>query len=475
VLAEHLPGPPLAPPSDALSPATREVLDTFAAMRDIQQESGPAACQTYIISMSRAPSDVLAVLLLAREAGLFSWAGPTAPARCRLDVVPLFETIAELRGCGGVMAQLFASPAYGAALAARGRRQQVMIGYSDSNKDGGYLCATWETYRAQQALAEAAGAAGVDLMVFHGRGGVVGRGGGPMGRAILARPPAARPLHLKVTEQGEVISARYGHPAIGARHFEQLIHALLLSALGPQEDVPSPAWVETIERLAAASRQTYEALVKQTPGLLAFFRQASPFPELGTLNLASRPVSRAGHQGDDLTLDDLRAIPWVFSWTQVRINLPGWYGLGRALGAEIAAGGLDQLRAMYQGWRFFAMALDNAQLSLGTADMPTARRYAALAADEERVFAQVVAEYEASIAAVLQVTGQRELLERSWLLARTIKLRNPYVDALHLAQIVLLQRYRALPASTPAPDRAALLDAIHHSINGIAAGLQTTG
>jgi phosphoenolpyruvate carboxylase len=311
--------------------------------------------------------------------------------------------------------------------------------------------------------------------VFQGRGGPGGRGGGPTGRAILARPPGATAPNLKVTEQGEVISARYNHPAVAERHFEQVVHALLLSACGPPDEPPPAAWVETMERLAAASRAYYTQEVKENPALLAFFRQATPFPELGTLNLASRPVSRAGQQGADLALDDLRAIPWVFSWTQIRANLPGWFGLGTALADEIAAGGLDRLRAMYRGWRFFAMALDNAQRSLGTADMPTTRRYAALAPGGAAPFALIEAEYDRSVAAILPITGQTHLLEHSPILSRSIRLRNPYVDALHLAQIALLRRYRALPADAPPASRAALLDAIHHSINGIAAGLQTTG
>ena len=313
------------------------------------------------------------------------------------------------------------------------------------------------------------------MWVLLARGGGVGRGGGPTGRAILARPPGATAPNLKVTEQGEVISARYSHPGIAERHFEQVVHGLLLSACGPPDPPPPGEWVTMIERLAAASRAYYTREVKENPALLAFFRQATPFPELGTLNLGSRPVSRAGQQGTDLALDDLRAIPWVFSWTQIRANLPGWFGLGTALADEIAAGGLARLQAMYQGWRFFAMALDNAQRSLGTADMATTRRYAALAEDGAMAFAPIEAEFDRSVAAILQITGQTQLLEHSPILSRSIKLRNPYVDALHLAQIVLLRRYRALPTAAPAATRAALLDAIHHSINGIAAGLQTTG
>ncbi|HEU5326840.1 MAG TPA: phosphoenolpyruvate carboxylase [Thermomicrobiales bacterium] len=474
VLAERLAGPPLGIEAAALAPETRAVLDAFGAMHDLQQLGGPYACQTYIISMCRTVSDVLAVLFLARERGLASWDAAAGALTSRLDVVPLFETIDELRACGDVLAQLLSLPLYRTALRSRGDRQQVMVGYSDSNKDGGYLAATWATYQAQGALHRAAANAGIDLILFHGRGGAVGRGGGPMGNAVLARQPEARHPTLKVTEQGETIAARYGHPAIAARHLGQMTHALLVSSLAPLDPPPPDDWVATMERLAARSRAVYDALVKDAPALLRFFQQATPFFELGTLNLASRPVSRVGRTGAQIALDDLRAIPWVFSWTQTRINLPGWYGLGSALEEELASGRLDQLRTMYHDWPAFAMALDNAQRSLGATDLPTARRYATLASDPEPL-AAIAAEYDRGVAAILQVTGQRELLEPAPTLQRSIKLRNPYVDALHVAQIALLERYRALPPDAPDAERAALLDAIHHSINGIAAGLQTTG
>lgn len=474
-LEARLAAGPFAHADETLTPRTREILDTFRAMADIQALGGPAACQTAIISMCRAPSDVLAVLLLAREAGLVTAPDDNGTLLSRLDVVPLFEEIAELRRCDAITARLYAVPLYRAALRSRGDRQQIMVGYSDSNKDGGYLAATWQTYGAQEALADAARDAGLALTIFHGRGGAVGRGGGPMGRAVLARPLAARTPELKVTEQGEVITARYGDPAIATRHLEQLLHALLLSALGPGGDEPPAAWIATMDRLADASRAAYEAGVKGSPDLLRFFREATPFPELAGLNLASRPVSRAGKVGADIGLDDLRAIPWVFSWNQVRANLPGWFGIGSAIDAEIAAGGLETLRTMYRDWPAFAGAIDNAQLSLGTADLPTVRRYATLARDSGAALARIVEEYERSVAAILAVTGQRGLLERSPTLAASIRLRNPYVDALHLAQVALLRRARALPADAPDEERERLREAISNSINGIAAGLQTTG
>jgi phosphoenolpyruvate carboxylase len=297
-----------------------------------------------------------------------------------------------------------------------------------------------------------------------------------MGRAILARPPAAATPTFKITEQGEVIFARYGSLPIAERHLEQVLHALLLSSSGRADQHEPPRdWPDLLERLADDSRAAYESLVKHDPEFMRFFHASTPFPELATLNLASRPVSRAA--GADLPgLEDLRAIPWVFSWTQARVNLPGWFGLGSAFDAEIGRGGLARLQAMYAEWPFFASALDNAQLSLGTADLATARRYAGLAAPSLMpVFERVEQEYQRAVRSVLQVTQQAELLERSPVLARSIKLRNPYVDALHVAQLTLLRRERGLPEDAPAQERQLLMDAIHHSINGIAAGVQTTG
>lgn len=477
LLSTRLAGPPLAFPWESLSRQTQQTLDSFNAMADIQRALGEEACHTYIISMTRAPSDIVHVLFLAREAGIVSWPAGTG-ATSRIDIVPLFERIDELRACGDILRRVLQIPSYRAAVSARGDQQQVMVGYSDSNKDGGYVCGTWETQRAQVPLAQAAADAGVELRLFHGRGGAVGRGGGSMGRAILARPRAVSTPDLKVTEQGEVIFARYGHAAIAERHFEQIVSHLLLSTLETAHADPPAAWVEMMERLSIDSRAYYEALVKRSPDFLSFFRQATPFPELGTLNLASRPVSRAAGESGTIPFEDLRAIPWVFSWTQVRANLPGWFGLGSALTAVIEAGDVERLQAMYSGWRFFATMLDNAQLSLGTSDMFAFRRYMSLVTegeDCEELFGTIVAEYERSVAAVLKVTQQSELLERSSVLARSIKLRNPYVDALHIAQIALLRRYRSLADDAAAETRATLLDAIHHSINGIAAGLQRTG
>ncbi len=458
-------------PRGALSPETREVLDTFEAIARIQRFNGERACHTVIVSMTSETADILGTLLLAREAGLTG--GVSERVWSRIDVVPLFEQIAELDRCGEILGRLLALPVYRQLVASRGDMQEVMVGYSDSNKDGGYVSSNWRIYRAQQKLFESASRCGVRLRVFHGRGGAIGRGGGPMGRAIRARPGTARTPVLKVTEQGEVIFARYSNPAIALRHWEQMLHALLISALGEPEPVVPPLWNETMDRLAGWAQREYEDLVKRVPGFVRYFTAATPFPELATLNLASRPVARRAASAGGVRFEDLRAIPWVFSWTQSRVNLPGWYGLGAALEQAMQEGRTAVLHEMYQQWPFFTMLIDNAQISLATADLAVASLYAELAAMPE-VFERIAGEYVRTVHAVLVVSNQRELLERSPVLARLVKLRNPYVDVLHVAQLELLRRYRGLPEENQ-ERRARLLDAIHHSINAIAAGLQTTG
>jgi phosphoenolpyruvate carboxylase len=442
--------------------AAAEPLAVLGAVRAAQAGYGAEAAQTYVVSMSRAPADLLEVLLLAREAGL-------APGS--LQVVPLFETIEELAGCGEIVARLLASPAYRQHLEAWGRPQQVMLGYSDSNKDGGYLASVWSIYRAQERLAETAHQHGVELYVFHGRGGAVGRGGGPTERAILARPPSLRTPELKLTEQGEVIFARYGHVEIARRHLEQLAHATVMSCLASGGGRPGAAAEQLVDGLAERARAAYRSLI-DAEGFLDFFRAATPFPEIAEMRIASRPVSRRG-ESSQLRLEDLRAIPWVFSWTQSRVNLPGWFGLGSAL----AAADVGALRELYGTWPFLRSAIDNAQISLGVADRRTARLYAGLVEDRaarERFVGRIEAEADAAVAGILAATGQESLLERSPVLAQSIRLRNPYVDPLHLAQVSLLRRWRD-DAPTSEAARRELLDVLLHSVNGIAAGLQTTG
>ncbi len=470
----RLQGEPFGFPRGALSPETREVLDTFDAVARIQRLNGERACHTVILSMTAEAADVLGTFVLAREAGLCGVNTDGGRTWSRIDVVPLFEQIAELDRCHQIMTQLLTLPEYQALVASRGSMQEVMVGYSDSNKDGGYVSSNWRIYQAQQRLAEVAAAYRVRLRIFHGRGGAIGRGGGPMGRAIRGRPAAARRPVLKITEQGEVIFGRYNDPAIALRHWEQMMHALLVSSFAePESDIPAE-WIGLMNVLAEWSQQAYEELVKGSDVFVSYFTTATPFPELASLNLASRPVAR--RTGDDgvIRFADLRAIPWVFSWTQTRVNLPGWYGLGTALERACACGAQQTLQAMYRRWPFFEMLLDNAQISLATAELEIAELYASLANNSADVFARIRDEYSRTVRMVLAVTGQHELLERSPILARLIKLRNPYVDVLHLCQVVLLRRYRKA-AQEYHERKARLLDAIHHSINAIAAGLQTTG
>lgn len=462
-----------APLLVALSPQTREVIETFEVMATIQRLNGERACQTVIVSMTSEPADVLGTLVLAREAGLCDWLGEQQ-ARSRIDVVPLFEQMRELEECGALLAHLLQLPEYRAIVRARKDQQEIMLGYSDSTKDGGYTAANWRIYQAEENLSRVAGAAGVSLRLFYGRGGAIGRGGGPMGRAIQARAPAARSPSLKVTEQGEVIFARYSDPAIALRHWEQMTHALLLSALNEVEPPLPERWRGLMDQLAQRAQLEYERFVKGTPEVATFFLAATPFPELASLNLASRPVARQKGEAQSIQFGDLRAIPWVFSWTQCRVNLPGWYGLGCALEWAWQEGYGTLLQEMYQKWLFFAMLIDNAQISLATADLSIGELYADLAGNLSGLFKTIRREYERTVRSILVVTGQKELLAGSPILARLIKLRNPYVDALHIAQVTLLDRFRNL-AEKDSPRARRLLDMIHHSINAIAAGLQTTG
>lgn len=463
---------PFAVPRGALSLSTSEVLETFETVAQIQRLNGERSCHTVIVSMTAETADILGTLLLAREAGLCDWSGQRV--QCRIDVVPLFEQINELERCHEIFGRLCDQPSYRAVLSARGDHQEIMLGYSDSNKDGGYVSSNWRIYRAQERLAAVAAPRGIRLRIFHGRGGAIGRGGGPMGRAIRARPAAARFPALKVTEQGEVIFARYSDPRIALRHWEQMTHALLVAALDDRSAAIPPEWVALMDDLAVWAQRTYEELVKGNAAFVHYFVSATPFPELASLNLASRPVARRTGEAAGIRFSDLRAIPWVFSWTQSRVNLPGWYGLGTALEQAWDAGYGPVLQAMYREWPFFEMLIDNAQISLATADLEVAARYARLAGEHAALFERIREEYQRTVRMVLRVSEQNELLARSPVLARLVKLRNPYVDVLHVTQVILLERYRAL--GDRSSERAQrLVDAIHHSINAIAAGLQTTG
>lgn len=454
VLADPEPLTPVDP--DALSPATADVLATFAMLRDALSDGYGEALGSYVISGAGAPSDMLEVLLLMR-------------GRADLPIVPLFEFGTSLREAAATMAVLLDQPAYRAALRGWGDRQEVMIGYSDSNKDVGYLASTWGVRRAQAELAELMRARGVEFIFFHGRGGALGRGGGPANVAILAQPPGTVEGRIKLTEQGEVISAKYSAPEIAHRELELVAGAALVSQLLPQ---PAAAklrtYEELLERMAARSRAEYRELVYEQPGFGRFFEQATPIEEIARLRLGSRPARRGGSR----RISELRAIPWVFSWTQTRIILPGWYGVGSALTQARDEAGLALLQEMDHEWPFFAALLSNAEMALAKADLAIGQRYADLVEDvplRDAIWEPIRAEYKRTCELVLAITGQARLLDRAPVLQRSIERRNPYVDPLSFIQVELLRRLRAGDPS-PRLTRVMLL-----TINGIAGGLRNTG
>ncbi|HET7771396.1 MAG TPA: phosphoenolpyruvate carboxylase [Chloroflexota bacterium] len=466
LLTRELENPrPLVGRRERYTSATAEALAVFDAAAHAQGALGVAACNVYIISMTAGASDVLVPLLLAKEAGLFD---PTAP-RSTLQIVPLFETIDDLHRCAGLMERLFALPVYRRHLESWGNRQQVMLGYSDSNKDGGFVTANWELYLAQRALAAACQRAGVDLLLFHGRGGAIGRGGGPTNRAILGQPVGTLDGRLRLTEQGEAAFARYANPHIAHRHLEQTANAVIrasLSAIAPPE--PRDEWLDLMRGISKTALETYRGLVYGTDRFVEYFREVTPIEHIAELRIGSRPAKRKASD----RIEDLRAIPWVFSWTQSRHGLPGWYGMGTALTSAAQRSGWEPLRDMYAQWPFFRSLVDNAQLGLGKADLAVARLYARLCADgslRETVFGAVEREWRLTCDAILHVTESDALLADSPVLRRSIQLRNPYVDPLSFVQLALLEQARAAE-----PDEART-QLIALSINGIAAGLQNTG
>ena len=442
--------------------STAEIWAVFRLLARVHKVYGREMLGPFIISMTRGPADVLTVLLLAR------WAGCAEG----LQIVPLFETLDDLATAPRVLADLFALEIYRAHLATSGDEQIVMIGYSDSNKDGGFLAANWALYQAQEAITRVCRDDEVKLTLFHGRGGTVARGGGPANRAIRAQPPGTVNGRFRVTEQGESIVARYSDPELAHRHLEQITSAVILASApdARSSDEVRAEWRAAMTAMSSVARDIYRALVYETPGFIDFWRAATPLDEINHLSIGSRPASRAG---GDLQITRIRAISWVFSWMQSRFNLPSWYGLGTALNQQPLA----LLQEMYTAWHFFRALLDNTEMSLLKADMGIAALYAALAPERElaeKVLQQICAEYDLTRRAVLEITGHSELMEEDAVIQHSVHLRNPYVDPLNYIQVEMLKRLRALPDQN-SDEADALREVIGVTINGIAAGLRNTG
>ncbi|MCP9778834.1 phosphoenolpyruvate carboxylase [Cyanobium sp. Tous-M-B4] len=482
---------PLLPPTAKWSAATAETFAVFRMLQRLQQEFGSRICRTYVISMSHTVSDLLEVLLLAKEAGLVD---PIAQ-RAGLLVVPLFETVEDLQGAPAVMGTLFRHPFYLALLGSDGGQplQEVMLGYSDSNKDSGFLSSNWEIHKAQIALQRLAIKHGVALRIFHGRGGSVGRGGGPAYQAILAQPSGTLSGRIKITEQGEVLASKYSLPELALYNLETVTTAVLQNSLVSSPVDETPSWNELMGRLAARSRDHYRALVHDNPDLVAFFQQVTPIEEISKLQISSRPARRKSGAKD---LSSLRAIPWVFGWTQSRFLLPSWFGVGAALQEELDQdpGQLELLRLLYQRWPFFRMLISKVEMTLSKVDLDLAHHYVqALGRSENReafeaIFQSIAAEFGLTRDLVLAITGHSRLLDGDPALQLSVDLRNRTIIPLGFLQVALLRRLRDQNRQPPMSEtsasssddgrtysRSELLRGALLTINGIAAGMRNTG
>jgi phosphoenolpyruvate carboxylase len=474
---------PLVSPHLAYSERTRAELAVFDSARELRAKFGAYAIDRHIVSHTESLSDLLEVALLQKETGLLTG---TELRCCALMVVPLFETIDDLERAPAIMRELLAHPGLRHLLIPNvgGRPlQEVMLGYSDSNKDGGFLASNWNLYRATQQLLELFDQEGVQLRLFHGRGGTVGRGGGPSFEAILAQPPGSVRGQIRLTEQGEIIQAKYADPRIGHRNLERLVSAVLQSSLLPATHESSPAqpgFEAALEEIARHAHRAYRALVYETEGFAEFFFSATPIAEIMELNIGSRPASRKATG----RIEDLRAIPWTFAWSQCRIVLPGWYGFGSGVDAYLKTAGsvqerrqrLHRLQTMHARWPFFRALTSNMEMVLAKADLSVASRYAHLASDRKRgrlIFAAIRQEFNLTLKHWLAISGQRTLLESNPELARNIRLRRPYLDPLNHLQVELIKRYRC--GTREERTDARVKRGIHLTINGVSAGLRNTG
>ena len=473
---------PLRVRDHAYSALAKSELDIFEAARTMIERYGRQAIRHYIISHTEAVSDLLEVLLLQKEVGLLHGTLDTG-AQAQLIVVPLFETIEDLRNAPAIMREFYALPGIRALVQRSGAEQDIMLGYSDSNKDGGIFTSNWELYRAEIALVElfdemarsGPGALRIRLRMFHGRGGTVGRGGGPSYQAILAQPPGTVRGQIRLTEQGEVIGSKYANPEIGRRNLETLVAATLEATLLQPTKPASQEFLDTADQLSQASMAAYRALVYETPGFTEYFFGSTPIREIAELNIGSRPASRKSTQ----MIEDLRAIPWGFSWGQCRLTLPGWYGFGTAVheflqvpDTRLRKERLALLQKMVRQWPFFGTLLSNMDMVMAKSDLALGARYAELVTNtrlRKKILAAIESEWHRTADALAQITGHKQRLASNASLQRSIRHRFPYIDPLHHLQVELIRRYRAGHADER------IRRGIHISINGIAAGLRNTG
>jgi phosphoenolpyruvate carboxylase len=468
---------PLVNENTPLSESTKECLDVYRTIYRAQQEFGTGCITTYLISMTCGASDMLEVMVLAKEAGLFR-RDENGKVVCTVQAAPLFETVDDLHEAPAIMKTLFELPIYRECLEAMGNMHEIMLGYSDSNKDGGMVTANWELRVALNELTQTAKNYNVRLKFFHGRGGALGRGGMPLNRSILAQPPHTVGAGIKITEQGEVLSSRYSMTGIAYRSLEQATSSLLTAAYlarYPSEEKSSETkWDEIMRGISEDAQTKYQDLIFRDPDFLTFFKESTPLPEIGELNIGSRPSKRKNSD----RFEDLRAIPWVFSWTQSRYLLPAWYAAGTAFQNYIAGDTerLEILRTMYREYSFFRSLVDNLQMALAKADLLIAREYAAMINDDTiraRIFSQIEEEYTKTKQLILEITGQADILDNTPVIQESIRLRNPYVDPLSYLQVQLLTELRSLRSQ--GNDDAELLREVLLTINGIAAGLRNTG